>query len=530
MSGAAAWQQGWSSMVWTGQEIVTATAAAGDAAEVAGMRVESVCTDSRRAAPGTLFVALRGERHDGHDFAAEALRTGATAALLERVPEGVARRQALIVCDTLRALGDLAAYTRARWGGPVAAITGSNGKTTTKEMLAAICAVASGFKGPRVRGSKQEGSKGSRVQGSKRHDAGLRGGGGGSLGPLDPWTLGPSVLKTHANENNLVGLPLTLLRLTGDEAVAVLEMGMNVPGEIARMTEIAAPDVGLITNIGPAHLEGLGSIAGVAAAKGELITGMRPDATIAVNMDDEWVERVSSGYPGRRVEFGHGRAVSASALDDRGFDGVAFTLHVDGRSERVALRMPGRHNVQNALGAAAAAHALGIALDAIAAGLAAAEPPKMRMQVVRLANGVTVVNDAYNANPASTAAALDAIARTTGRAIAVLGEMRELGAESAALHREIGAHAAACGVRWLVAVGPQAEHIAAGARDAAPSLEVTVCNDAAAAAALLIAHWHPGDAILIKGSRGPDTEEGVRRYGARMAEVAERLAAAGGAL
>jgi UDP-N-acetylmuramoyl-tripeptide--D-alanyl-D-alanine ligase len=516
-------------MVWTGQEIVTATAAAGDAAAVAGMAFEAVHTDSRRVGPGTLFIALRGERHDGHDFAAAALRAGASGVLVERVPAGVDAHRALVVGDTLRALGDLAAYTRQRWGGPVAAITGSNGKTTTKEMLAAICAAgaAHGFKGSRVRRSTRDGSKGSRVQGSKREEDGLRGG-GGSLGPLDPRPLGPPVLKTHANENNLIGLPLTLLRLTGGETVAVLEMGMNVRGEIARMTEIATPDVGLITNVGPAHLEGLGSVAGVAAAKGELFAGMRRDAAIAVNMDDEWVVRVAAAYPGRRVEFGQRRAVSASAIDDRGFDGLAFTLHVDGRTAHVTVRMPGRHNVQNALGAAAAAHALGIGVDAIAAGLAAAELPKMRMQVVRLANGVTIVNDAYNANPASTMAALEAIGRSPGRAIAVLGEMRELGAESAALHRQIGARAAACGVRWLIAVGPQADEIAAGARAAAHGLEVTVCDDAAAAAALLLARWQRGDAILIKGSRGPDSEAGVRRYGARMAEVAARLAAAGG--
>jgi UDP-N-acetylmuramoyl-tripeptide--D-alanyl-D-alanine ligase len=351
------------------------------------------------------------------------------------------------------------------------------------------------------------------------------------------------VLKTHANENNLIGLPLTLLRMTGTESVAVLEMGMNAPGEIARMTEIATPDVGLITNIGPAHLEGLGSIAGVAAAKGELIEGLGPDATFAVNLDDEWVVRRAARFRGRRIEFGTGGEVSAADIDDRGLDGIAFHLRIGGRSAPVALRMAGRHNVQNALGAAAAAHGLGIGLEAIAAGLAAAEPPKMRMQVVRLANGITVVNDAYNANPASTEAALDAVARSAGRAIAVLGEMRELGAESAALHRRVGAHAAACGVAWLVAVGPHADDIADGARGAVREgrgtvrrqgqgesvndLEVTICADAASAAALLATRWQPGDTILIKGSRGPDSEEGVRRYGARMAEVAARLEAAG---
>jgi UDP-N-acetylmuramoyl-tripeptide--D-alanyl-D-alanine ligase len=498
-------------MVWTGQEIVTATAAAGDAAAaMAGTVFEAVSTDSRRAAPGTLFVALRGARHDAHDFVADALRNGATAALVERLPDGVDPRRVLIVRDTLRALGDLAAFTRQRWGGRVAAITGSNGKTTTKEMLAAICA---------VQGSRVQGLKGSSQTSSNPR----------TLEPSNPDAArGDGVLKTHGNENNLIGLPLTLLRLRGDESVAVLEMGMNAAGEIARMTEIAVPDVGLITNVGPAHLEGLGSIAGVASAKGELFAGMRAHARIAVNMDDEWVVRVAAHFPGRRLEFGDGREVAASEVDDRGFDGLAFQLHVGARRAPVHLRVAGRHNVQNALGAAAVAHGLGIDIDTIAAGLAAAEPPKMRMQVVRLANGVTVVNDAYNANPASTEAALDALVRTPGRAIAVLGEMRELGRESDALHRQIGAYAVACGVTWLLTVGPQADAIAAGARAASRSIEVTECVDAASAAAALLERWQAGDAILVKGSRGADDEAGVRRYGARMAEVAARLEAAGG--
>jgi len=501
-------------MVWTGEEIVTATAAAIDAAAVARMRFESVCTDSRRAAPGSLFVALRGIHHDGHAFADAALRAGASAVLVEHVPAGVDPVRAMVVPDTLRALGDLAAHTRRRWGGRVAAITGSNGKTTTKEMVAAICeAHCREFKGSRVHGFKQARSaRGSRAASE----------------PPNPRTGEPSVLKTHANENNLIGLPLTLLRLVGDEAIAVLEMGMNVPGEIARLTAIAAPDIGLITNIGPAHLEGLGTIAGVAAAKHELFAGIRPDAAIAVNMEDEWVVRGAARFHGRRIEFGHGREVHASRIDDGGFDGIAFTLHIGARSARVRLQMAGRHNVHNALGAAAVAHGLDIPLPTIAAGLEAAEPPKMRMQVVRLANGVILVNDAYNANPASTEAALDAIGRSPGRAIAVLGEMRELGSQSASLHRRVGAYAATCGVRWLLAVGPQAEEIAAGARAAGTDLEVTVCDDAADAAALLAARWQRGDAILIKGSRGPDDEDGVRRYGARMAEVAARLEAAAG--
>jgi UDP-N-acetylmuramoyl-tripeptide--D-alanyl-D-alanine ligase len=337
-----------------------------------------------------------------------------------------------------------------------------------------------------------------------------------------------SILKTHANENNLVGLPLTLLRLDGSESAAVLEMGMNAPGEIARMTEIADPDVGVITNVGPAHLEGLGSIAGVAAAKGELFAGLRADAAIAVNMDDPWVVRAADHFRGRRVEFGCGRHVDASDVTPHGFDDIAFTLRVGTERAAVTLPMPGRHNVQNALAAAAAAAALGVDIATIAAGLAVAEAPKMRLQVLRLGNGVTVVNDAYNANPASTEAALDTVAGTAGRPIAVLGEMRELGAASDALHRRVGAHAAQAGIRWLLAVGPGAEAIADGARAAGGDIEVSVCESAAAAAALLIERWRPGDVIVVKGSRGADDEDGVRRYGARMAEVAARLEAAGG--
>jgi UDP-N-acetylmuramoyl-tripeptide--D-alanyl-D-alanine ligase len=463
-------------MTWTGEEIARAVGAAAPARPLAA---RAVCTDTRALAAGCLFVALRGPTFDGHAFAAAALAGGAAAVLVERLPAGVDPARAIVVPDTLRALGDLAAWTRRRWGGRVAAITGSNGKTSTKEMLAAILEQA--------------------------------------------WP--GRVLKTHGNLNNLVGVPLTLLRLTGDEAAAVIEMGMNAFGEIARLTEIAAPDVGVITNVGPAHLEGLGSIEGVARAKGELFAGMPAAGTIAVNMDDARVAAAAAAFAGRRVEFGAGRHVRAEDIDDAGLAGCTFTLGIGAARAPVRLRGAGRHNVQNALAAAAAAHALGVAMPHIAAGLAAAELPNMRMQVVPLANGVTVINDAYNANPGSTAAALDAVGRLPGRAIAALGEMRELGPRSAELHAAVGAHAVAAGVAWVLAVGPGAEPIAAGARRAGGA-RVDVCADAAAAAALISAGWRRGDTVLVKGSRGADDEPGVRRYGARMAEVVALLEAA----
>ena len=465
-------------MTWTGEEIARAV---GAAAPSRALTARAVCTDTRKLVPGCLYVALRGPTHDGHAFAAAALQGGAAAVLVDGVPAGLDANHAIVVPDTLRALGDLAAFTRHRWGGRVVGITGSNGKTTTKEMLAAILEQA--------------------------------------------WP--GKVLKTYGNENNLVGLPLTLFRLAGDEEAAVLEMGMNAFGEIARLTQIAAPDVGLITNVGPAHLEGVGSLDGVARAKGELFAFMPVQGTVAVNMDDARVAAAAARFVGRRIEFGAGRTVRAEDVDDGGISGIAFTLYVGVQNAPVRLHAAGRHNVGNALAAAAAAHALGVDVAAIAAGLTAAEPPKMRMQVVRLKNGITLINDAYNANPGSTEAALDAVGRLPGRAIAALGEMRELGPQSGALHAEVGAHAVAAGVDWLLAVGPGAEPIAEGARRAGAQA-VDVCADAAAAAALIASRWQSGDTVLVKGSRGGDAEPGVRRYGARMAEVVALLEAAAG--
>ena len=472
-------------MGWTLAEITEATRARGHASGSATFEV--VSTDSRRVPAGSLFVALRGPYHDGHDFAAEALRQGAAAAVVERVPGGIDARAVLVVPDTLRALGDLAAWTRRRLPVRVVAITGSNGKTTTKEMVATICEHAV-WPAPRTK-----------------------------------------VLKTVGTENNLIGVPLTLLRLRGDEAVAVLEMGMNAPGEIARLTEIAQPDVGVVTNVGPAHLEGLGSVAGVAAAKGELFAGMSADATIAINADDEWVTRIGAGYRGRRIEFGRGREVEARRIRDLGFEGIAFDLCIAGEATSVCLRMPGAHNVTNALAAAAVAHALGITPDTIRAGLEAAAPPAMRMQVLRLANGTIILNDGYNANPASMEAALRFITQRPERVLAVFGEMRELGGESAALHEGIGRLAAERGVQLLVAVGVEAEAIARGARAAGmPPERVYTCADPAGAAALVAARWRPGDAVLVKGSRGAADDPVVRARGSRMAEVVRLLEEAGG--
>ncbi len=440
----------------------------------------AVATDSRQLEPGAMFVALRGERYDAHAFIAEVVRAGAAGAIVERVPDELEARDdltALVVPDTLRALQDLAAYRRRQLAPCVLAVTGSNGKTTTKEMLAAILTAAAGAAG---------------------------------------------VLKTQVNLNNLIGVPLTLLRLAG-ESHAVVEMGMNAPGEIWRLAEIADPDVGVITNVAPAHLEGLGSIAGVARAKGELFARMRRDAVAVVNADDAHVTALGDAFPGRVVRFTLGNeAADVRAADVRvGADGTAtFELRVGDAATPVHLRIAGRHNVANALAAAAAAHAVGVRVEVIAAGLGAATAVGSRMRVHALASGVTLVDDSYNANPASVAAALRSLREApAARRIAVLGDMLELGAASAELHRGVGSLAAELGIDALYLYGEHAAVTAEGAISAASGGglavdAVRVFPTHAAIAAAVGAIARRGDWVLVKGSRGQRMEEVVRLLGA----------------
>lgn len=455
-------------MNWTLEDVLEATG--GTATAPRGRAFSAITTDSRRMESGALFFALHGPRHDGHTFVPEALRRGAACAVVDRESPSVPAERLIRVADTLAALGDLAAWTRRRYPLPVAAVTGSNGKTTTKELIASVCAAA-GDTPPRA-----------------------------------------GVLKTEGNLNNLIGLPLTLLQLRGDEAVAVLEMGMNRPGEIARLTEIARPDFAVITNIGPAHLEGVGgTLAGVAAAKGELFASLSPEAVVAVNTDDPWVRRLAEPFHGRKVTFGSDGNVRARNVVDLGGDGVAFHLSIDAASAKVRLRLIGPHNVMNALAAAAIGHAMGLRLDVIARGLEGAAGPAMRMQAARLANDVTLINDAYNANPSSVDAALVALRRFSGRPVVVLGAMWELGDESRRAHYTVGERAASLGVQLLFLLGAHAEEVAAGARAGGmPPGAIQVCGSHAEAAEGVIARWRPGDAVLVKGSRGMKMEEVVR--------------------
>jgi len=431
-----------------------------------------VATDTRALVGGELFVALKGERHDAHRFAADAVAAGATGLVVEREIELPAEADVTVlrVPDSLRALQDLASDLRRRVDPCVLAITGSNGKTTTKEMLASILETAGGR---------------------------------------------ASVLKTHGNLNNLIGVPLTLLGLAGGERHAVIEMGMNAPGEIRRLTEIADPDVGVITNVGPAHLEGLGSIEGVARAKGELFAHMRPTATAVANAEDLHVAALGDAFAGRVVRFGADGEVTADRVtcDARGV--ASFRLHLGATRVDVELQIPGRHNVMNALAAAAAAWVVGIAPDAILAGLRAAAPVGSRMRVVPLASGVTVVDDSYNANPASVAAALRSLAEAPAtRRIAVLGDMLELGAASAEQHRVVGRLAGTLGLDVLYLHGDFARETAAGAATGMAADAIRVTSNHAAIASALAADARRGDWVLVKGSRGQRMEEVVRLLGA----------------
>jgi UDP-N-acetylmuramoyl-tripeptide--D-alanyl-D-alanine ligase len=469
---------------FTLEEVLTATR--GDLVAL-GSRTSfpGIVTDSRRLRQGELFLAIRGDTHDGHDFVASAVSAGAGAIVVERTSTDRLRNRALpcamiVVRDTLAALGDLAACHRQRHRTRIVAITGSNGKTTTKEMLAAILTCAFGAE---------------------------------------------RILKTTGTQNNLVGLPLTLLRLRDGMSAAIVELGMNAPGEIWRLAEIARPDVGVITSLAPAHLQGLGSIEGVAVAKGELYRCLRPSATAVVNADEPLLLAQARAFPGHQVRFGVGDAASvgepapavrATDIVDQGLDGFAFRLAVEGREAAIQLGLPGAHNVTNVLAAAAAAHALGVSFEAVREGLAHFQPPPMRMEIVRLPSGVTVLNDAYNANPASMAAALRTLAASRGgRRLAALGDMRELGSQTAEAHRALGAVAAGVCLDALFLLGDHAGEVRAGAEGAGMGSDrIIVGSSHEDLAARLGAYCRAGDVLLVKGSRGAAMEEVLSRLGA----------------
>lgn len=456
-------------MGWRCQDILLAT---GGRLLRAGKsdRFGEVVTDSSKVKQGSVFVALKGERLDGHQFVRAAVRRGAGCVVVHRdLPRSAYGAAAVVkVHDSLTALGALAHYRREHYGAKVLAITGSNGKTTTKEMLAAILEEAYADKRP------------------------LRG----------------RVLKTEGNFNNLVGLPLTLLRLRKRDRVAVVELGTNHPGEIQRLTEIAAPDMGMITAVAAAHLEGLGSLAGVAREKGALFSGIRPGGTIAVNLNDPRVRRLGKSFRGRKITYGEGGRVRAESWQCLGVEGTRVDLRVDARRCRVRLKFLGEHNVVNATGATAMAYGFGASLAAIRRGLEKAKPFPMRMQLQKWKK-IGIINDAYNANLASMEAAVKTLARIQcrGERIAVLGDMFELGQQSGRQHLELGKQVARAGIDRLYLLGAQSKQVRQGAlRGGMPAERIMIGKDHAEVAKLLKSHVGRGDWLLFKGSRGMKME------------------------
>lgn len=414
-------------------------------------------TDTRSLRPGELFVALPGPRFDGHRFVADALGRGASAAMLAHASE--VSLPTLLVSDTRVALGRLARRWRDRFELPVIAVTGSNGKTTVKEMLVSILAT------------------------------------------------GGQVLGTRGNLNNDIGVPLTLFGLAEKHEYAVIEMGANHAGEIALLCQIAGPTIALVTQCAPAHLEGFGSVEGVARAKGEIFAGLGEEGVAVINADDEFADLWTAvAGTRRRVRFGlEARAEVTATLLGAVTDGSRFQLHTPAGSLALWLRLPGRHNVMNALAAAACTHALGLPLDRIGTGLESMRPVRGRLEACSGPRGVRVFDDTYNANPGSLQAALEVLASCAGERWLLLGDMRELGAHAEELHRHAGKMARALGVDRLYATGELSRHAVAAFGGGAKHFDSIT-----ALVASLTDDLHKDVTVLVKGSRSMQMERVVR--------------------
>jgi UDP-N-acetylmuramoyl-tripeptide--D-alanyl-D-alanine ligase len=445
---------------------------------------DQIAIDSRKIGSDQVFVAIRGENHDGHEFINDVVANHCRGVVVQRNQFDKRRYEQLSrsgvtvigVDDTIRALGALAAYHRRRMPARIVALTGSNGKTTTRAMTASVL--------------------------NRRFET----------------------LATQGNLNNEIGVPLTLFGLTPRHEIGVIEMGMNHAGEIDRLGRIATPDVGIITNVAPAHLEGLGTVEGVRDAKGELLDHVAPDGRVILNADDPLVRELAARSRAAVVFYGraHDAHVRAEAINATA-GGTRFVLKLPQASGPVQLRVPGAFMVSNALAASAAAYILGLDLADIQAGLAAVQPVAGRMQIQRLAGDITMINDCYNANPASAAAAIKTLTalKGTARGILVLGDMLELGSEAMALHRLTGERVGSAGLERLYAHGPHAEEVAAGARSAGMAAEriltgpvPDICDD-------LTARLQSGDWVLIKGSRGMRMERVVEALTAWAGKGAE---------
>lgn len=418
-----------------------------------------ISIDSRTIKPGEVFVSIKGAHFDGRDFINEAVSKGAPAIVTTSLPNEIKQVNAIQVNDTVEVLGNLASWWRDRFDVPCVAITGSNGKSTTKEMIAAI--------------------------------ASARG----------------NVLKTEGNYNNLIGLPLTVFRWEMEHDVAILEMGMNAKGEIKRLTQVSRPDIGLITNITAAHLEKLESVDGVAAAKGELFDAMSTKSMAIINDEDPWVKKLGAKFKGPKISFGMQNTSDVQFLnmESKGFEDTTLKFAIRGKEYKTKLPLPGTHNVMNAMAAMATGLALKIEVEEMMERIMIFKPMAMRFERVQLANGVCLVNDSYNANPQSMRAAFRTVgaAKRAGRFIAALGDMLELGEQSAKLHEEVGEAVVESGVKALFVFGDLSKEIARGAKKKGLSeSQIHEYKDIDALSKALEKDIRAGDVLLIKGSRG----------------------------
>ena len=423
--------------------------------------------DSRTLKPGDLFFAIKGENFDGHDFVDAALAAGAVAAVVpaDAPPRDPDKGRVIVVPDTLAALQRLALAVRKLWGKCVVGVTGSAGKTTTKEAIAQV--LAAKFR----------------------------------------------VLKSEGNLNNHYGLPLQLLRLEPEHEIAIIEMGMNHLGEIAALAKIAEPNIGVVTNVAPVHLGFFESVREIAQAKYELIQALPRGGTAVLNADDEYVSQFGRDFHGKVVLFGiaHPADVSAGNIVERGAQGSAFDLVAGGVREHVQLPLLGRHNIYNALAAAAVGLQRNMTPSEIARALATLQPGEKRGQVLHIM-GATVINDCYNSNPKALEAMIDALASLPAkRRIVVAGEMLELGTAADGLHYDCGAHAAAKRIDVLIGVRGAAKKIVEGAH-AGGLISAEYMQTPEEAGEWLAATVREGDAVLLKASRGVRLERALEKW------------------
>ncbi|MHB8217491.1 MAG: UDP-N-acetylmuramoyl-tripeptide--D-alanyl-D-alanine ligase [Candidatus Sulfotelmatobacter sp.] len=425
--------------------------------------------DSRTVGSGQLFFAVKGERLDGHDFVEQALEKGVVAAVVREDQLGryPTKARLLTVEDTLVALQTLATAVRKRWGKPLIAVTGSAGKTTTKEAIAHVL-------GARFR-----------------------------------------VLKSEGNFNNHFGLPLMLLKLEPEYDVAVIEMGMSHPGEIRALAKIAQPEIGVVTNVAPVHLEFFDSLAGIARAKYELVESLPARGTAVLNADDDYVSQFGRDFKGKVVMYGTRAAadVRAEAIQSKGREGVAFDVVIGGVREHATLPLVGEHNVLNALAAVAVGLERGLKPSEAVAALATLVPADKRGQVLQVGN-ITVINDCYNSNPKALDAMVDALAAIPAkRRIVVAGEMLELGSAGEEMHRQAGLHIAAKRIDVLLGVRGLAEALVGAARQAGIRAEFVAASEEAGD--WLARETRDGDVVLLKASRGVKLEKAIEIWKTR---------------